>query len=180
MPPGRLVSQPFEQLGDSVDRGIGPLRVVEVLEVDVLAHSASDEHGRAASEPPEGDVHRDVVADDRDVLPGHADLLEDDVDAAESALSEREVYERDIRWLDACDLLIAEASGSSYGVGFEVGYVLGRSDRSNQRVLVLYDVARRGAVSRLLLGNSHPRCTTIGYVDAADLLQHFDAFLARR
>ena len=60
-------------------------------------------------------------------------LLSDDVDRAESALSAREVFERDVAWLDAADLLIAEASGSSYGVGFEVGYVLGRSDRSSGR-----------------------------------------------
>src|SRR5687768_7847665 len=62
-------------------------------------------------------------------------LLDDDVDGAESALTERAVYERDVAWLEACDLLIAEASGSSFGVGFEVGYVLGRSDRTDQRVV---------------------------------------------
>src|SRR5215207_7418179 len=47
-------------------------------------------------------------------------LLLDDVDAQEGQLSDREVFERDLRWLDAADVLIAEASGSSYGVGFEV------------------------------------------------------------
>ena len=60
-------------------------------------------------------------------------LLLDDVDAQEGQLSEREVFERDLRWLEAADVLIAEASGSSYGVGFEVGYVVGRAaqDRLN-------------------------------------------------
>ena len=52
-------------------------------------------------------------------------LLDDNVEGAESALTERAVYERDIAWLEACDILIADASGSSFGVGFEVGYVLG-------------------------------------------------------
>ena len=68
-------------------------------------------------------------------------LLEDGVEQAESALSEREVYERDRRWLDACDAIVAEASGSSYGVGFEVGYVTGRAASSGQRIFVLYDAA---------------------------------------
>ena len=54
-------------------------------------------------------------------------LLADDVDAAEAQVTEQDVYRRDIEWLDASGLLVAEASGSSYGVGFEVGYVLGRS-----------------------------------------------------
>jgi len=37
------------------------------------------------------------------------------------------VYRRDLDWLSCCDVLIAEASGSSHGVGFEVGYVIGRA-----------------------------------------------------
>jgi 2'-deoxynucleoside 5'-phosphate N-hydrolase len=105
-------------------------------------------------------------------------LLADDVETAESALSEREVFERDIRWLESSDLLIAEASGSSYGVGFEVGYVLGRSATTGQRVLLLYDEARRPVVSRLIAGNSHPGCTTYAYRDAADLLRFARIFMA--
>ena len=105
-------------------------------------------------------------------------LLDDGVETAESALSECEVFERDLRWLDSADLLVAEASGSSYGVGFEVGYVLGRSGATGQRVLLLYDSARRPMVSRLISGNTHPGCTTYPYRDAADLLRFVDTFLA--
>ena len=105
-------------------------------------------------------------------------LLADDVEAAESALTARAVFERDLGWLDSADVLIAEASGSSYGVGFEVGYVLGRAHRTGQRVLLLYDVARGGSVSRLIAGNSHEFCTTYPYRDAADLLGFMDTFLS--
>lgn len=105
-------------------------------------------------------------------------LLADDVETAEGALTERDVFERDVRWLDEADLLIAEASGSSYGVGFEVGYVLGRAAESGQRAVLLYDAARAGQVSRLIAGNSHPACTTYAYRDAADLLRFVDALLA--
>jgi nucleoside 2-deoxyribosyltransferase len=104
---------------------------------------------------------------------GHAiltkHLLEDNVDGAESALTERAVYERDIAWLEACDVLIADASGSSFGVGFEVGYVLGRSDRTDQRVVLLYRADRRDRISRLIVGNSHPRCDVIEYENPDDL-----------
>ena len=74
-------------------------------------------------------------------------LLEDDVDTREGTVTEREVFERDLRWLEGADVLIAEASGSSYGVGFEVGYVVGRAAQSCQRVLLLYDASRRSLVS---------------------------------
>jgi nucleoside 2-deoxyribosyltransferase len=98
-----------------------------------------------------------------------AHLLADNVESAESALTERAVYERDIQWLDACDVLVADASGSSFGVGFEVGYVLARSDRTGQRVLLLYRADRRDAISRLIVGNAHPRCEVIAYRGAEDL-----------
>ena len=108
----------------------------------------------------EGDGHR--------VLTKH--LLDDNVEAAEAQLSEAAVYERDIRWLDACHVLIADASGSSYGVGFEVGYILGRSDGSHQRVILLYRADRKDRISRLIAGNAHPRCTVVPYESAADLV----------
>lgn len=105
-------------------------------------------------------------------------LLEDDVEAVESALTEQDVFERDLKWLTASDLLVAEASGSSYGVGFEVGYVLGRAEQTGQRVLLLYSAARQPLVSRLIAGNAHAACTTYSYRDAADLLRFVDGYLA--
>ena len=105
-------------------------------------------------------------------------LLTDDPDTEETRLTERDVYERDLRMLESADVLIAEASGSTYGVGFEVGYVLGRSGTTGQRVLLLYDRERRDRVSRLIVGNTHPACTTYPYRSAADLLRFVEVFLA--
>jgi nucleoside 2-deoxyribosyltransferase len=107
-----------------------------------------------------------------DVLTTH--LLADDVETAESAITERDVYERDLRWLSNCDVLVAEASGSSYGVGFEVGYVLGRAAATGQQVVLLYDTARRHAVSRLITGNSDARCVTFAYSSLAELVDFID------
>jgi 2'-deoxynucleoside 5'-phosphate N-hydrolase len=104
-------------------------------------------------------------------------LLSDDVDVAEGTLTEQEVFERDVRWLEAADLLIAEASGSSYGVGFEVGYVLGRSEHKRRSVVLLFDASRASQVSRLIAGNTHPSCTTYGYRDADDMIAFVDGLL---
>lgn len=113
-----------------------------------------------------------------DVLTGH--LLRDDVDALDGALSEREVYQRDIAWLDACDALIADASGSSYGVGFEVGYVLARARHTGQHVYLLYDAARAGRISRLITGTVDEHCTTVPYASPADLLAFIDRSFSGR
>ena len=112
-------------------------------------------------------------ADGHTILTRH--LLDDDVDAAEDVLGEQAVYERDIGLLERSDLLIADASGSSYGVGFEVGYVLGRADRTGQRVLLLYDASRQASISRLIVGNCDPACTTFGYRS----IEEIPAFLER-
>ena len=105
-------------------------------------------------------------------------LLADDVETSESRLTERDVFQRDMEWLRDADRLIAEASGSSYGVGFEVGYVLGRAEQSGQRVLLLFDATRRDRVSRLIAGNAHPSCTTRAYASPAELQRAVADFLA--
>jgi hypothetical protein len=112
-----------------------------------------------------------------DVLTTH--LLADDVEAVESSLTEGDVFRRDLEWLTACDVLVAEASGSSYGVGFEVGFVLGRARESGQRVVLLYDAARRDKVSRLITGNDDGACTTFAYASVDELTAFIDQRFAR-
>ena len=101
-------------------------------------------------------------------------LLADDVETAEALLTEDHVFQRDLEWLTACDVLVAEASGSSYGVGFEVGYVLGRAATSGQRVVLAYDQARRQAISRLITGNRDAACTTFAYASLDELRAFID------
>jgi len=107
-----------------------------------------------------------------EVLTGH--LLADAVDDAEAALSECQVFARDQRWLDECDVLVAEASGSTYGVGFEVGYVTGRAPLTGQRVIVLFDHARGSAISRLVSGYRSPHGTTFAYRTPAEMEEFID------
>ncbi len=99
-------------------------------------------------------------------------LLQDDVEGAERARTDQEIYARDLAWVESCDILVAEASGSSYGVGYEVGYLLGRSPQSGQRAYVFYRRARHEAISRLISGLHHPYARVFPYdtiddVDAA-------------
>jgi len=104
-------------------------------------------------------------------------LLADDVETAEAQLTEGDVFRRDLDWLARCDVLVAEASGSSYGVGFEVGYVLGRAHASRQRVVLLYDRGRRHAISRLITGNCDSNCATFGYESIEELTAFIDRTL---
>jgi hypothetical protein len=116
--------------------------------------------------------------DGHEVLTSH--LLNDNVESAESQLTEEAVFRRDLEWLAYCDVLVAEASGSSFGVGFEVGYVLARAERTRQQVVLLYDRTRRDAISRLVVGNVHPACTTFGYGSLDELGAFLDERFAQR
>ncbi|MEI6666923.1 MAG: nucleoside 2-deoxyribosyltransferase [Acidobacteriota bacterium] len=122
-------------------------------------------------------MHARLVQLGHDVLTSH--LLQDDVDQIESQVTAAHVYRRDVEWLEAADVLVAEASGSSFGVGFEVGYVLGRSAQSGQRAYVLHDASREAAISRMITGLAHPRATTLAYRTLADIDAFLDAHLAR-
>src|SRR5258708_32885627 len=87
-----------------------------------------------------------------EVLTTH--LLAEDVESAEAHLTEQQGYRRDLDWLSQCDVLVAEASGPSYGVGFEVGYLAGRARETGQRALLVYDAAGRHTASLLLMGHT--------------------------
>jgi nucleoside 2-deoxyribosyltransferase len=120
-------------------------------------------------------IHDCLVRLGHEVLTAH--LLRDDVESVEGRLRDDDVFTRDLEWLTHADVVVAEASGSSYGVGFEVGYVLGRAAQTGQRVLVLYQAARRGQVSRLISGLSDPRASVLAYESLSDIDPFLDANL---
>ena len=55
-----------------------------------------------------------------EVLTRH--LVNDDAWERDRLISPQDVYRRDMAWLQQCEVLIAEVSGSSFGLGFETGY----------------------------------------------------------
>ena len=88
-----------------------------------------------------------------EVLTRH--LVEDDAWEADRRISAQDIYRRDMAWLEQCDLFIAEVSGSSFGLGFETGYLLGATKK---RVILLYRRDLEHRLSLLITGNSHANC----------------------
>jgi hypothetical protein len=93
-----------------------------------------------------------------DVLTKH--LVTDDAWELDRLRSPSEVYKRDLEWLDECDCFMAEVSGSSFGLGFEVGYTLASSSK---KVVLFYRRDLEKKLSLLITGNMHPRCTLVPY-----------------
>ena len=59
------------------------------------------------------------------------------------------VYLRDTKWIDQSDIIIAEVSIPSLGVGYELGY----AESKNKEIICLYDLNSTKNLSYMLSGN---------------------------
>jgi nucleoside 2-deoxyribosyltransferase len=122
------------------------------------------------------DVYQEIV--DQLLRDGHQVLTERlvnrDTIQLEITKKPREVYDRDTNWILESDILIAEVSTPSHGVGYEIGFALAHSIP----VICLYKVGM--PVSKLILGNRDPYLSIIAYEEvnvALDLIrQRLGAF----
>jgi hypothetical protein len=99
---------------------------------------------------------------EHEVLTRH--LIRDDAWENDRAISPQEVYLRDMTWLKQCDLFMAEVSGSSFGLGFETGYLLGATTK---KVVLFYRQDVEKMISLMITGITHPNCKLVPY-------SHFD------
>jgi nucleoside 2-deoxyribosyltransferase len=98
-------------------------------------------------------------------------LASPDVMPLEGIVPAEDVYARDVRWISECDFLLAEVSTPSHGVGYEIGYALA----IGKRVLCLYRKGRK--VSKMILGNPHPKLSIYTYEDPSQAVQVLTTYL---
>lgn len=110
-----------------------------------------------------------MVAQGHEVPTAHlskADVLED-----ERVISALDVYQRDVNWVNQCDVLVAEISTPSHGVGYEIALAL----LQKKPVLCCYQAGRK--VSKMLLGNTSPSLSLYAYQDTQDVLTELERYL---
>ena len=100
-----------------------------------------------------------------------AHLAESGIPALEALIAPSEVYARDVAWIRNCDVLIAEVSVPSHGVGYEIGFALGLG----KRVLAVHREDRR--VSKMITGNPDPNLTVLCYQTVEEAIQQIGKFL---
>jgi nucleoside 2-deoxyribosyltransferase len=128
--------------------------------------------GGRAFEPAYQEFTRILLEDGHEVPTAH--LAASNVLALEKVIDPREVYQRDVTWIRACDALIAEVSVPSHGVGYEIGFAL---DQGKQ-VLCL---AQAGiAVSKMITGNPHPSLQVRFYQDITEGVASIREFLTNK
>ena len=97
---------------------------------------------------------------------GHEVLTErfaaPDIQVKDGHIPAAQIYQRDMAWLKECDLVIAEVSSPSIGVGYEIGC----SVSMGKRTLCIYREGQK--VSKMILGNDHPCVQTSSYKEPED------------
>ena len=113
-----------------------------------------------------------LIKDGHEIPTSH--LVQSDVSENEGIISPKQVYERDVNWIKNCDVLIAEVSVPSHGVGYEIGFAL----NTGKPVLCLYQKDKK--VSKMISGNSDPALTVNGYSDIEEAILQARIFLDKQ
>jgi nucleoside 2-deoxyribosyltransferase len=101
-----------------------------------------------------------------EVLTSH--LMSEDAWKADRSVAPQKIFARDMNWLAECDLLVAEVTGSSFGVGFETGYLLGATAK---KIILFFEREAEHRISLLITGNTHPNCVLAPYSHLGELEQ---------
>jgi nucleoside 2-deoxyribosyltransferase len=101
-------------------------------------------------------------------------LAESDAMAVEAAIPPNQVYSRDVAWIRSCDVLIAEVSVPSHGVGYEMGFALG----VGKPVLALYRQDRK--ITKMISGNQDENLVLKIYASTEEAIHAAMQFLSAR
>ena len=71
-------------------------------------------------------------------------------DLGESSLDDEKIHDRDMNWLLESDIVIAEVTNPSLGVGYEIG----RAIENDKKVVCLYKVKENKKISAMILGSN--------------------------
>jgi nucleoside 2-deoxyribosyltransferase len=112
-----------------------------------------------------------ALAEDSHVVPT-AHLAESGVMTLEAVIHPNEVYARDVAWIRDCDVLIAEVSMPSHGVGYEIGFSLWL----RKPVLALYKEGRR--VSKMISGNPDRNLSVASYQNPEEAIIQIRRFIS--
>lgn len=104
-----------------------------------------------------------------DVLTEHVGAL-DLSDFGEKGKTDEFIYTRDMDWIKEADVLVADVSTTSLGVGYEIG----QAESMNKQILCLYRNQKGKRLSAMLDGNKN--LTISKYDSLEEAKKHIDTF----
>lgn len=89
-------------------------------------------------------------------------------DKGENNMTPKEIYDRDIVWLKSSELIVAEVSVPSLGIGYE----LGLAESLGKKIICLYDVNSNKTLSAMIEGNKN--FEIVKYNNIEEVLEYLD------
>lgn len=89
----------------------------------------------------------------------------------ETNLSSEEIFTRDVNWIKECDILIADVTTPSLGVGYEIGF----AESLNKKIICLYKEGSEKKLSSMISGNK--KNIVRNYKNKDELLRQLDILL---
>jgi len=90
-------------------------------------------------------------------------------------LTDKQIYKRDLKWIDGSKVMIAEVSGPSLGVGFEIAYAI---FHRKIPVLAIHNSEVK-QISAMVLGSDSPLLTIQKYRDEEDMKRVIKVYLSK-
>ena len=88
----------------------------------------------------------------------------------ETSRKDEEIYNRDIKWLQSADIVVAEVTTPSLGVGYELGI----AEKLNIPVLCLYRPDKGNRLSAMVSGNAIFTCREYSvFIEAQKCIDDF-------
>ena len=88
------------------------------------------------------------------------------IDKKEQGSSDTYIFERDVSWLKSANMMIADVTVPSLGVGYEIGF----AETLNIPILCLYNPRNKKSLSAMISGNKNLVWKEYNTVEEAKLL----------
>lgn len=99
------------------------------------------------------------------------EVADDNVLIREESISDKDVFESLVDRLKRADLVFAEVTVPSLGVGYEIGY----ADKTNKRIICVYDKTVTPKLTTMLRGNN--RLKIIPYTNIDEIINNLENIL---
>lgn len=82
-------------------------------------------------------------------------------------MTDIEIYTKDTNWIKEADIVVAEVTNPSLGVGYELGF----AESLGKKIIALYRNSEDKRLSAMIAGNKNINC--VEYKEVSDLLEIF-------
>lgn len=126
------------------------------------------------------ELYRGII----DLLQPYGEVLTEHIGDAsltsmgEGGITDEEIYERDLAWLKECDVVVAEVTRPSLGVGYELGI----AEMLGKRILCLFREGEGHKLSAMVGGNARFKVMKyiVVYHDLGEVKEIFKNFFAEK